>query len=305
MIFATLAAITVAVTTQPMVAAFGHGDSAHGYFLAAGVLALIATAIFPLVFLATREPGETASLEPAPKALDYWHAIRQNRAFWAVMAGVVAAVVCSTVLSKSVLYYFKYYLHDEAASRTALSLSAAAGLIFVPAWMFVTRFIGKRLVWFAATALGLVGLAVFASTSVRSPALMIGFLVYMMVCSFGLHLTFWSMLPDTVEYGEWRSGRRVESFIFGLGQFFLKVALGLGAGVFGWAMGLIGYVPNVEQTPATLQGMKIIMVVFPTAGLLFGALAMFFHPLKRGVHENIVAQLAARNSALNTVESRS
>ena len=294
MMFATLAGITVAVTTQPMVAALGGGDSARGFFLAAGVLALIATAIFPFVFLATREPGDRARTEPAPQLADYWGAIRHNRAFWAVMAGIIAAIVCSTVLGKSVLYYFKYYLHDEAASRMALSLSAVSGLIIIPVWMFVTRLIGKRLTWFVATAWGLAGLGFFAVTSVSSPALMTGFLVYMMVCSLGLALTFWSMLPDTVEYGEWRSGRRVESFVFGLGQFFLKVALGLGAGVFGWAMSLIGYVPNIEQTPTTLRSMKTIMVVFPMMGLLLAAIAMLFYPLKCGVHENIVAQLAER-----------
>jgi GPH family glycoside/pentoside/hexuronide:cation symporter len=294
MIFATLGGVTVAAATQPMVAAFGGGDGARGFFLAAGVFALMATAIFPLVFLATREPERSAQAEPVPRPADYWHAIRHNHAFWAVMAGIVAAIVCSTVLGKSVLYYFKYYLSDEASSRTALALSAVSGLLIIPAWVLVTRYIGKRSAWFAATTWGLVGLALFASIDVHSAALMTAFLIYMMVCSLGLALTFWSMLPDTVEYGEWRSGRRVESFIFGLGQFFLKVALGLGAGVFGLALDLIGYVPNTVQTPATLKGMKAIMVVFPTAGLLLGAIAMLFYPLKRGVHESIVEQLAGR-----------
>jgi GPH family glycoside/pentoside/hexuronide:cation symporter len=119
----------------------------------------------------------------------------------------------------------------------------------------------------------------------------------MSVCSLGLALTFWSMLPDTVEYGEWTSGLRAESFVFGLGQFFLKVAMGLGAGLFGLALDLVGYVPNVAQTPQTLQGMKTIMVVMPAVGLALGALAMLFHPLKRGVHESIVEQLAERRAA--------
>jgi GPH family glycoside/pentoside/hexuronide:cation symporter len=159
-------------------------------------------------------------------------------------------------------------------------------------------------VWFAAAAWGLAGLAFFAATEVRSVGVMTGFLVYMMVCSLGLALTFWSMLPDTVEYGEWRSGLRVESFIFGLGQFFLKVALGLGAGLFGWAMDLIGYIPNTAQTASTLQGMKTIMVAFPATGLLLGSFGMLFYPLKRGVHENIVSQLGAGKRALDPAASQ-
>jgi GPH family glycoside/pentoside/hexuronide:cation symporter len=113
-----------------------------------------------------------------------------------------------------------------------------------------------------------------------------------------LLLTFWSMLPDTVEYGEWRSGVRTEAFIFGLGQFFLKVALGVGAGVFGVALDLVGYVPNVPQTPGTLAGLKYIMLILPATGLTLGCIVMLFYPLKRGVHETIVEQLASRKETL-------
>ena len=294
--FATAAGLVVALTTQPMAARFGGGDLARGFFYAACVLALVATAIFPIVFLSTREPPETEETVAPLGMADYWRALRGNRAFWAVMGGIVCAVTCTTALGKSVLYYFKYYLHDEAASRTALALCAALGLLLVPAWLLVTKFVGKRVAWFVATGWGLAGLAAFAVTDIRTPGLMIGFLAYMHVASIGLALTFWSMLPDTVEYGEWRTGLRTESFIFGLGQFFLKVALGLGAGLFGWSLDLVGYRPNVEQTAATLHGMKIIMVAFPAAGLLACGLVMLFHPLGRGVHEDIVAQLAKRRS---------
>ena len=230
--------------------------------------------------------------------VDYWAAIRANRAFWVVMITVTCAVICATAMGKSLLYYFKYYLQDEAASRMALSVVAASGLVIIPAWMLLTRFIGKRLAWFVATIIGLLGLAFFAVTDIRSPTAMTVFMVYMQVGVLGLMMTFWSMLPDTVEYGEWHSGVRAEAFIFGLGQFFLKVALGLGAGLFGVALDMVGYVPNVPQSASTLAGMKNIMLVLPAAGLTLGFIAMLFYPLKRGVHENIVEQLATRKLAV-------
>jgi len=298
MIFATLAGLTIASQTQPLAAALGGGDLGKGFTLAAGVFALVATAIFPIVYLATREPvdleGEAA---PTIRMSEYWSSVRGNTAFWAVMAGIAAAVICSTALGKSVLYYFKYYLHAESASRTALSLVAASGILVIPAWIYVTKLIGKRATWFVAVGWGLVGLAGFAVTDIREPGLMIAFLLFMHVASLGLALTFWSMLPDTVEYGEWRTGLRAESFIFGLGQFFLKAALGLGAGLFGWSLDLVGFHPNVAQAPETLQGMKTIMVALPLAGLVLGGLAMLTYPMKKGVHEDIVEQLAARRAA--------
>jgi len=295
MMFATLAGLTVASMTQPMVAALGAGDAARGFTLTAAVFALIATAIFPIVYLSTREPPEAdMAAPPAVKLAEYWQAVRGNRAFWAVVAAICAAVICSTALAKSVLYYFKYYLEDEAASRTALSLNAASGLLIIPAWIVVTRWIGKRMAWFASVLWGLAALGVFALVDIREPVPMMAFMLIVHVATLGMALTFWSMLPDTVEYGEWRTGLRAESFIFGLGQFFLKVALGLGAGLFGLSLDLVGFTPNVAQSPETLRGLKTIMVALPTAGLVMGGLAMLIYPLRKGGHERIVEQLAAR-----------
>jgi GPH family glycoside/pentoside/hexuronide:cation symporter len=155
--------------------------------------------------------------------------------------------------------------------------------------------VGKRAAWLISTGWGVTGLAFFALTDIRSPGLMIGFLVYMQVAGLGAAMTFWSMLPDTVEYGEWRTGHRAESFIFGLGQFFLKVALGLGAGLFGWALGAVGYAPNQVQPPQTLAGLKTIMVVLPMIGTAGAGLAMLFYPLRKGDHERIVGELEARS----------
>ena len=119
----------------------------------------------------------------------------------------------------------------------------------------------------------------------------------MNVGSLGLAMTFWSMLPDTVEYGELATGQRTESVVFGLGQFFLKVALGVGAGLFGLLLDLAGYVANAQQSAATLAGLKWIMIGLPAIGLILSGLAIILYPMRKGGHEGIVAQLAGRRAA--------
>jgi len=297
MMFGVLAALTIVYFTYPMIAAFGHGDSARGYFWAASVFALVATALYPLVYYVTQEPPEPDMPEATLDLAGYWRAIAPNRAFWVLMVATCAAFVCSVALGKSVLYYFKYYIHDEAASRYALSAMSSVGLVVIPAWVFITKFIGKRNAWFAGSLWGLAMLAIFAVIDIRNPLAMTIWLMTTSVGSLGLSFTFWSMLPDTVEYGEWATGHRTESFIFGLGQFFLKVALGVGAGVFGWLLSSVGYVANAVQTPETLAGIKIIMVGLPAIGLVISGLCMLAYPMRKGSHEAIVDQLAARRVA--------
>lgn len=298
MVFATLAGLTVSFLTQPIVARFGGGDQAKGFFYAACVFALVATSLFPVVFLATREPAEAGCEAPRMRFTDYWRAIRVNRAFWILMLGISFGAISSTALGKSVLYVFKYIVGDASGARYAMSLVALSGVVIIPGWVLATRVLGKRLAWLTAAGIGLAGAAALAILPIHGAVQVTLFFIYMHVAALGISMTYWSMMPDTIEYGEWRSGHRPESFIFGLGMFFQKVALGLAAGLFGLALDVVGYHANQVQTPQTLAGLKTIIVVLPMLGLTGSALVMLFYPLRRGAHEKIIAELEASRLAV-------
>ncbi|ALJ15221.1 MFS transporter [Sphingopyxis macrogoltabida] len=297
MIFGVLAAMTIIYLTFPLVTRFGGSSATTGFTWAAAVFAIVATAIYPLVVRITREPPEAVGDEPRLSLAGYWRALAPNRAFWVLIAATVAAFVCSVALGKSVLYYFKYVLNDEPASRTALVGMSAIGLVSIPMWVWITKYIGKRNAWFAGTAIGIVLLTVFAVSDFGTPLVMTVWLLLWSLGTLGLSMTFWSMLPDTVEYGEWKTGERTESFIFGLFQFFLKVALGVGAGLFGWLLERVGYVANAQQSAETIAGIKDIMIWLPGAGFIVAGIAMIFYPIRKGTHEAIVEELAARRAS--------
>ena len=176
--------------------------------------------------------------------------LRHNRAFWIVVIGVLGGSVATTTLSKTVIYYFKYFLDAEESARYALTAKTGLAILIVATWVYVTRFIGKRHAWFVTTAWGCAGLVWFYVADVNTVLSATMFFVLMHVCSVGIHLTYWSMLPDTVEYGEWRTGVRAESLVFGFAIFCQKTALGLAAGLLGVALDFVGFVPNVAADAA-------------------------------------------------------
>jgi GPH family glycoside/pentoside/hexuronide:cation symporter len=71
-------------------------------------------------------------------------------------------------------------------------------------------------------------------------------------CGGSVAVMFWSTLPDTVEFGEWRSGVRDDGILFGLCQFISKAGSGLGVGMIGLFLSFIGYNANEAQSEEAL-----------------------------------------------------
>ena len=298
MLFGTVAAVIVSLATEPIsLAISGRRTSVSGFLFAAAMFSLIATPL--LVYVAKRSP-EAASdrsrgAPPAP-LLRSLAVLATNRAFVTLCAAMACVALAATMLSRSVLYYFTYIVGDETAGTTALALMGIAGSLFVPLWMLARHRIGSRAVWLGAVVLALASSAAFALSDNGAAWRADLFLVAMQVALAAFSFVFWAMLPDTVEYGEYRSGLRVEAVAFGVAALLQKVSIGVAAAITGFAYAAIGYVPQVAQAPAVITGIRWIMVVAPVIGCLLSALAMAANPLRRDTHRRILVALARRET---------
>ena len=101
------------------------------------------------------------------------------------------------------------------------------------------------------------------------------------------YLGFWSMVPDTVEYGEWRTGVRAEGAVFGLILFIQKAALGLAAALLGEILSIVGFKPNVVQSPEVLSGLKVVLLGLPWVCAIVTLLIILFYPIDTALHERL------------------
>lgn len=292
MMFGAGATATVGFATQPLAAALGGGDTGRGMFLVAIVLGTLATLALATAFLSTREPAADARPAARTPIADYARGVRNNPAFLWLALALLCATLSTTALNKSLLYYFKYVVHDEASARYALSSGAFVSLLLAPGWAVLGRRMGKRAMWLTAVGMGLVGLAGFILARPTSVVGATAFFVWMQTVTVGVQVGYWGMLPDTVEYGEWRGGMRHESFLFGLFMFVQKAGFGLAVAVYGAALSGIGYRANVTMEAGVLSSIGLVMVVLSAVGLIGSGLAVYRSPLRRGTHEAIVADLA-------------
>jgi GPH family glycoside/pentoside/hexuronide:cation symporter len=290
MLSGTLAAVVVALGTVPLGGLLLGTKAADAYLGAALLFAVAGAAILAWVGLTYREADVPDRRAPVP----VWTALKAlaaNRAFVTLNLAMVAMIVAVTILNKSVLYYFKYFLGDEGGGQLALASMSVVSAVSVPLWMLFQRSLGTRALWFLAAALAMIGLALFALFDIHRAGVMQAYLMAMQAMIVGLNFVFWAMLPNTIEYGEQRTGLRVEGAVFGMAALLQRVAIGIATAIIGIGFERAGYVANVDQSAATLTAMRLTIALVPLGFLALSCLLMALNPLGRGEHARIVKDL--------------
>jgi GPH family glycoside/pentoside/hexuronide:cation symporter len=294
-LFAMIAGMLVSSATLPFAGILGGEDSRRGWQALAAIYGLFVVIILwnvarvargldaPEPFRAARHPVRTVCTS-----------IATNRPLHLVLGVIVISSISSTFFGKNIIYYFKYIYGDTDAATLALTLGAAMTAVAVPFWTWVARSKGKRFAWAAGTVLVLVGTVLWWLANGMGLAFL---LVAMGVISVGQcagYICFWAVLPDTVEYGEWRTGVRTESLVFGLVVLGQKAALGIAAGGLGFVLSSIGYQPNEGMSPSTAEGLRMMMLVIPVIGACVSLLLIFNYRLSYAQHSQMVRDIDDR-----------
>ena len=294
---ATVGSSLVAYSTLKLVEIFGQGDASRGFFLTATLYAAMSIPVFLLTFVATRESAQQV---PVAESADLRHSLAdllKNKPFMIIVAATIFATLGGVLASKTLVYYFKYTIGVGTAVGTAFAASSLVILIAAPFWAFVTAKTSKRLVWRAGALISIAGSLLLFLNPYETVPVVVGIAALSAFGAAAAHLTFWSALPDTVEYGELRNGRRDESLTFGVMGFIQKASYGVAAALAGLLLDLIGYEANGSQDQSTLDLLKVVMTLLPAGFILVAFLIIGNYRLDQPTHERIVAILRRRSTA--------
>jgi len=103
-----------------------------------------------------------------------------------------------------------------------------------------------------------------------------------------------SIKSDVIDYDEYQTGERKEGAYFAAWYFVTKSAYGVMLTVTGFALGIVGFMPNVEQTEGVILMMKFLYGGIPFIFYLAGAVLLMRFAFNEKEHREIVAQLEAR-----------
>ncbi|MCU0844913.1 MAG: MFS transporter [Spirochaetes bacterium] len=297
MFFSIAGTLVGAAATMPLVSALGGGP-VQG-FRAVGILYAAVMAITILVtFFAVRERTVRPAKDTDAGALMRdLRAVIENRPFIILTLGVMMHQVALNTMSGVVVYFFKYNLGAENLIPIAFVVLMSGSALSIPFYLRVSRRRGKK---FAYN----LGMGIMASLSApifffaeMSPALTIA--LFWLV-GFGLgtvYLSPWAMVPDTVEYAQWKTGRRQEGMLYGFFFFSFKLSVAFPGLIVGTVLSLSGYTPAGPQGPEALFGIKALLTFIPFVFVIAGMVLIARFPITTELHRRMVREIHERISS--------
>ncbi len=199
------------------------------------------------------------------------------------------------------IYYFSYVWGNQGLFVTySLFNGIASGVVAFFCIHLLKIFKTKRntiLVGYAGLAI-LSMIVYFLNPSNASPALLMTILIISGGFQGIVAALIYSMIPDTVEYGQWKSGIRVAGVIYSGTTFMLKLGGAIAPSMLLALLTIYGYTPNVAQTDTTLGVINFMMNLVPALLSLLTLVIFLFYKLDNKLHAKIVADLEERGEHL-------
>lgn len=293
-LFGAVGGLTVAASALPVTTAFGK-NGALGWILISCAYAIAGTVALLVAARSVVQHDIVDNDEEKPAVLrDKLRAVTTNGQLLIVLLASMLAMLTAAMFQKGIIYYFKYALGNVRLAAVAIVFMAVIVAASAPFWAAVAKRVDKRTTVFIGLVLKSAGIIVwwFGSGHGLAP-LFVAFGLIALGTSSGLTMV-WAMLPDTIEYAQWRTGTRSESLSFGIVVLGQKLAMGLGAGALGLFLSRMGYVADVTQSEQTLAGLKTFLVL---GGLLGGAaigIVVLFYRIGPRLHGQMLKEIAAR-----------
>jgi glycoside/pentoside/hexuronide:cation symporter, GPH family len=289
---AMLGQLVIQGLALPMVHALGGGNDARGYQLTFVILGSLAVVLFFITFATTRERIEPMA-EHSSIGQDF-RDLGSNGPWKAMFVLTVVLFITLALRGGAVVYYFKYYLNREdlfGPFNVVGTLSTIVGVILSKP---LSLKYGKRNLFIAglvATAVLSAAFVVYAPTAI--PLIIATEGVRQFAYGFTIPL-LWAMMADVADFSEWRTGRRATGVVFSAIVFGLKAGLGFGGAIGGYLLAMYGYVPNVAQNAAALDGIRYSVSVFPAVLFALCAGCLLFYSIDRTMERRVSEELAAR-----------
>ncbi|MFW5779915.1 MAG: MFS transporter [Bacillota bacterium] len=268
------------------------GNNAKGFPMAGIAIGIVGAALFSLSYFGTKE--RCTKKEKAPTLKECAKLLAVNKPLrYVVMANVFGFMRTMPVVAS--MYIATYIIGPQTIfdinfSPTMLNITifagwGVAGYIGMLTTPLVCKKINYKQIYFICAALGVFGSLLLLVLGAKLWSIML----CMLICglSFGYTSNInYTMIADSVDYVEWKTGRRTEGVTISFQTLMNKLMYALQIGLVSLVLIIINFVEpkNVDgelvtqaQTEFTQKGFFFMITVIPAIGWLISAIPMKFY----------------------------
>lgn len=198
--------------------------------------------------VAAEEPKQGEKQETIPLGTSL-KCVAKNKYIW-ILAGMTLVVQLTTNVGSAVnTYYFKYIMGNIGLA-SLVSLSGMVTPLIMLVFPVLSRKFGTVTLLKAGAVMGVIGYGIRIIGGTNLITLVIGSLIGG-VAVLPITMMINIYLIDTMDYGEWKTGMRVEGMLGSVNSFCSKLGSGMASGLVGLIMGLAGYDGTLEAQSAS------------------------------------------------------
>lgn len=280
-----------------------------GYFISGLIFAVFGGSLSLLAFFGTTERVESFREQTDTKEIV--SVFFKNKP---LILLIISSILGSTMLMVQTAgsYVSTYLLEDTGIVpkdivMTVMSVAIGVGMFASMLLMPIMRkHFSLKFIYIAAALLGAAFHGIFYLIGYSNIYLL---LVMLALIGFPLgvfNVITYAIVADSVDYLEYKTGRRSEGVCFSMQTFISKLTAGLSTFITSMVLQVINFAQPVndvavKQTPEVRQGIFVLITLIPLFGLALCSIPMFFNDYTGEKKERIQKELFARREGADNV----
>jgi melibiose permease len=260
--------------TMVLVPILGKGDDRYGFQILVGSISVLFVAAITVTVANVKE--KTKPLLRTPRISEMFRALFCNDQALAVVITIVIFNASVYLTSQLAIYFFEFDIGNRVLYGIFGTVGGATQILSMTLLPVLRKRWSRMTIFTGALLTAIFGYLILfiLGTLKLSNLVFLSLAAVIIYFGFGLATVLTTVfLADTVDYGEWKTKQRSESVIFSMQTFVVQLASAFSALFAGIGIDLVKLDVDAEvQTPATLQGLRIFMIIIPMAGLLVSLL---------------------------------
>ena len=289
---AMIAIGVINIITVPLIEYFGEGDVKNGYLTVAILYGIIFAACHLFCFSKTREvvtipPGQKLPLKVQLQS------VVKNKPYLLALLGQFLFGFILYGRNADMLYYFTYVEGSANLFSFYSMVIIVPSIIGAACFPMVFRWTQNK-GWTAAIFSALTGLTMIMLYFFSPNGSAVPFYIFAALSQFffsGFNTAIYAIIPDCVEYGEWKTGIRNDGFQYAFVSLGNKIGMALGTSLLAAALGSAGYVANAIQNEAVISVMRHAFSTIPGVLWILTAGCLVLYRLNKKTYNKIVAEL--------------